>query len=53
MRTSWLIDIIEANRGGERKGIYAVESQNSTVQEAYLQQALADSRQNFWKTNTD
>ena len=43
MRTSWLIDIIEANRGGERKGIYAVESQNLTMQEAYLRQALADS----------
>jgi len=42
MRTSWLIDIMEANRGGERKGIYAVESQNPTVQEAYLRQALGD-----------
>jgi len=42
MRTSWLIDIMEANRGGARKGIYAVESQNLTVQEAYLRQALAD-----------
>ena len=42
MRNSLLIDIIEANRGGERKGIYAVESRNSTVQEAYLRQALAD-----------
>jgi len=42
MRTSWLMDIMEANRGGEGKGIYAVESQNSTVQEAYLRQALAD-----------
>jgi D-tagatose-1,6-bisphosphate aldolase subunit GatZ/KbaZ len=42
MRTSWLIDIMKANCRGERKGIYAVESQNSTVIEAYLRQALAD-----------
>jgi D-tagatose-1,6-bisphosphate aldolase subunit GatZ/KbaZ len=42
MRTTWLIDILEANRRGERKGIYAVESQNPTVQEVYLRQALAD-----------
>ena len=42
MHTSWLIDIMEANRGGERKGIYAETSQNLTVQEAYLRQALAD-----------
>ena len=42
MRNSWLINIIEANRGGEKKGIYTVDSQNSTVQEAYLRQALAD-----------
>ena len=42
MRNSWLIDIMEANRGGERKGIYTVDSQNSTVQEANLRQALAD-----------
>jgi D-tagatose-1,6-bisphosphate aldolase subunit GatZ/KbaZ len=33
---------MEANRRGERKGIYAVESQNPSVQEMYLQQALAD-----------
>jgi D-tagatose-1,6-bisphosphate aldolase subunit GatZ/KbaZ len=42
MRNSWLIDIMGVNRGGEKKGIYTVDSQNSTVQEAYLRQALAD-----------
>ena len=43
MHNSWLIGIMEANRRGERKGICAVESQNPTVQETYLRQALADS----------
>ena len=42
MRTSLLIDIMKANCRGERKGIYTVESHNSTVMEAYFRQALVD-----------
>ena len=42
MRTSCLINIMKANCRGERKGIYAVESYNSTVMEAYFRQALVD-----------
>ena len=42
MRTSLLIDIMEANCRGERKGIYAVGSHNSTILEVCFQQALVD-----------
>jgi len=42
MRTSCLIDIMEANGRGERKGIYIVKSHNPTVREACFRQALAD-----------
>jgi len=42
MHTSYLIEIMEANCRGERKGIYTVESHNSTVVEACFRQALVD-----------
>jgi len=53
MRTSWLIDIMGTNRRGERKGIYAVTSRNSTVQEVYLQQALADGSPALFEISVD
>ncbi|MCD6577344.1 MAG: class II D-tagatose-bisphosphate aldolase, non-catalytic subunit [Anaerolineaceae bacterium] len=53
MHTSWLMDIVEANRRGEKKGIYAVESQNPTVQEAYLRQALSNGSPALFEISAD
>ena len=42
MNNTALIDIAQANRRGEKKGILSVDSNHASVIEAYLLQALDD-----------